>query len=232
MIQSSSMVHKLQCICTYAVADWIAIHTADSTVQRPYNCVGALQRTLTQHTATHYNNDSIKSSGAAPISGRCLLMRMYIVHLRCSLLQCVAVCCSVLQWEIVVGAYVRLTFGALAYVCYILKYDDEHKHTHAHTHTRTHTHAHTHTHACTHTNAFTHTQMHTHTHTRIHTHTNAYTHTQTHTHTHWKQRGGVFSLLGFLHQKSGVNTSNSAHDNYCRADFWKMVLLPGVCWWL
>ena len=99
MIQSSSMVHKLQCICTYGVADWIAIHTADSTtspvVQRPYNYVGALQRTMTQHTATHYNNDSIKSSGAAPISGRCLLVCMYIVHLRCSLLQCVAMgdCC-------------------------------------------------------------------------------------------------------------------------------------------
>ena len=62
MIQSSSVVHKLQigqmqCICTYGVADWIAIHTADSTtspvVQRPYNYVGTLQHT--NYDTTHFN---------------------------------------------------------------------------------------------------------------------------------------------------------------------------------
>ena len=80
-----------------------------------------------------------------------------------SVLQCVAVCCSVL--------HVRNTVThAQVQKCTLVQ-----THTHIHKHTPTHT--------------LTHTQTHTHTRSLSHTHT--YTYTRTHTHTYrrpWQQR--------------------------------------------
>jgi len=98
------------------------------------------------------------------------------VSLTCPVLQCVTVCCSVLQWG----------------VCVVLTCLTQAQCTCAHTHTlaHTHTHMHAHIHTCIHTSTPTPAPAHIHacacayTHTHMRLHICTYTHTLTHKYIH------------------------------------------------
>jgi len=100
------------------------------------------------------------------------------VSLTCPMLQCVTVCCSLLQCCVCV----LLTCLTQAQCTFA------HMHTLAHTHTHMHAHMHTykHTKTCTSTHTHMRLRIHTYTHALAHMHIYTFTNTETHTlaHTH------------------------------------------------
>jgi len=142
-----------------------------------------------------------------------VLQRVQCVAVCCSVLQCVAAC-GVLEcggesshifrgWKRCLDVHWGIASENRGAGLRILASDT---HAHTHTHTHIHTHTHTYTHVYTHTDAHTHTETHTHQHTHAHAHAQRLFES-------WSVRFSLFEWTGLLFHTQSFNICSFTKRN-------------------